>query len=72
MTEHYCEYCGSQINWPGDFPCSTCKALRQLMAENPQRARDVLDRHRLEDCLRNRATTYLKLLAEVEKETENE
>ena len=67
----YCEYCGKRIHWPGDFPCPTCRALRQLMAENPQLARNVLDRHRLEDCLRNRHTAYAKLLAEVEDEQAN-
>ena len=68
MNEHHCEYCGGRIHWPGDFPCPTCQALRQLIAANPQRARDVWARHQLEDCLRNRTTAYAKLLAEVEDE----
>jgi hypothetical protein len=64
----YCEYCGKRLHWPEHFPCPTCKALRQLIAENPQRARDVLDRQRLETYLRNRAVAYAILLAEVEDE----
>jgi hypothetical protein len=64
----YCEYCGKRLHWPRDFPCPTCRALRQLITENPQLARNVLDREQLELYLRNRAIAYAKILAEVEDE----
>ena len=62
----YCEYCGNRLQWPEEFPCPSCRALRQLIAENPHRARNVLDRKLLEEYLRISATAYDKILAEVE------
>lgn len=64
----YCEYCGKRLRWPEHFPCSTCRALRKLIAENPQRARNVFDRKLLEEYLRTSARAYTKLLEEAEDE----
>lgn len=62
----YCEYCGKRLHWPEHFPCPTCRALRQLIAENPQRARNIFDRKLLEEYLRTSPAAFLKLLVETE------
>jgi hypothetical protein len=60
----YCEYCGKRLRWSEEFPCPTCRALRKIIAENPQRARNILDRAHLEKHLRISTTAYIKILQE--------
>lgn len=61
-----CKYCRALLHGSDTDACSSCHYLRELITENPQRARNVLGHRHLELHARLYPAVYTKILKEAE------